>query len=179
MKRYLVVGGAGTLEGAPGVRLICAPDFPEAYRPEAEAGAAFLDLLRQQQDPDWTFLSPSLVFAPREPTGVFRLGTDQLIANGAGSSISFDDFAIALIDELETPAHVRQRFIVGYEGGFPGEPSGPERNLSAGPRGDQSTPRQCRRTGVAAPDVGAGSLMSRLAQCGWDGGCAKRLPEPE
>jgi putative NADH-flavin reductase len=114
VKRYLVVGGAGSLEGASGVRLIDAPDFPEAYRPEAEAGAAFLDLLREQQDLDWTFLSPSLVFAPGERTGVFRLGADQLIAGEAGSSISFEDFAIALIDELETPAHVRQRFTVGY-----------------------------------------------------------------
>ena len=114
VKRYLVVGGAGSLEVAPGLKLIDAPDFPEAYRPEAAAGGVFLDLLRQQQDLDWTFLSPSAVFAPGERTGVFRLGSDQLIANEAGSSISFEDFAVALIDELENPAHVRQRFTVGY-----------------------------------------------------------------
>lgn len=114
VKRYLVVGGAGSLEVAPGLKLIDAPDFPEAYKPEAAAGAVFLDLLRQQQDLDWTFLSPSAVFAPGERTGVFRLGSDQLIANEAGSSISLEDFAVALIDELQNPAHVRQRFTVGY-----------------------------------------------------------------
>jgi uncharacterized protein len=114
VKRYLVVGGAGSLEVAPGLKLIDAPDFPEAYKPEAAAGGVFLDLLRQQQDLDWTFLSPSAVFAPGERTGVFRLGSDQLIANEAGSSISLEDFAVALIDELENPAHVRQRFTVGY-----------------------------------------------------------------
>jgi uncharacterized protein len=74
VKRYLVVGGAGSLEVAPGLKLIDAPDFPEAYKPEAAAGGVFLDLLRQQQDLDWTFLSPSAVFAPGERTGVFRLG---------------------------------------------------------------------------------------------------------
>lgn len=114
VKRYLVVGGAGSLEVAPGLKLIDAPDFPEAYKPEAAAGGVFLDLLRQQQDLDWTFLSPSRVFVPGERTGVFRLGSDQLIANEAGSSISLEDFAVALIDELENPSHVRQRFTVGY-----------------------------------------------------------------
>ena len=114
VKRYLVVGGAGSLDVAPGLKLIDAPDFPEAYRSEATAGAAFLDRLRQDQDLDWTFLSPSAMFVPGERTGVFRLGLDQLIANEAGSSISFEDFAIALVDELEKPTHIRRRFTVGY-----------------------------------------------------------------
>ena len=114
VKRYLVVGGAGSLEVAPGLKLIDALDFPEAYRSEATAGAAFLDRLRQDQDLDWTFLSPSAMFVPGERTGVFRLGLDQLIANEAGSSISFEDFAIALVDELEKPTHIRRRFTVGY-----------------------------------------------------------------
>jgi putative NADH-flavin reductase len=114
VKRYLVVGGAGSLEVAPGLKLIDASDFPDAYKPEAAAGGAFLDLLRQQQDLDWTFLSPSAMFVAGERTGVFRLGSDQLIANEAGSTISFEDFAVALVDELEKPAHTRQRFTVGY-----------------------------------------------------------------
>jgi putative NADH-flavin reductase len=112
--RYLVVGGAGSLEVAPGVPLVSTPDFPEAYRDEALAGAAFLDLLRQEPDLDWTFLSPSALFVPGERTGQFRLGKDQLLANESGSSISFEDYAIAMVDEIERPAHHRQRFTVGY-----------------------------------------------------------------
>ena len=114
VKRYLVVGGAGSLEAAPGVKLIDLPNFPSEYKAEAAAGAAFLDLLRQQRDLDWTFLSPSAMFVPGERTGKFRLGKDQLLANEQGSSISFEDFAVALVDELENPAHSRQRFTVGY-----------------------------------------------------------------
>ncbi|MGE4421487.1 MAG: NAD(P)-dependent oxidoreductase [Pseudodesulfovibrio sp.] len=112
--RYLVVGGAGSLEVAPGQRLIDQPGFPEEYRQEASRGADFLDYLRSVSDLDWTFLSPSALFVPGERTGKFRLGKDQLLSNDAGSSISFEDFAIALVDELEKPAHVRERFTVGY-----------------------------------------------------------------
>lgn len=112
--RYLVVGGAGSLEVAPGVRLVDTPDFPAAYRDEALGGAAFLDLLRREPDLDWTFLSPSALFVPGERTGTFRLGRDQLLANDGGSSISFEDFAVAMADELERPAHRRERFTVGY-----------------------------------------------------------------
>jgi uncharacterized protein len=114
VKRYLVVGGAGSLEVAPGVRLIDAPDFPEAYKAEATAGAAFLDALRGETGLDWTFLSPSALFVPGERTGKFRLGKDQLLTSEQGSRISFEDFALALVDELEKPAHPRQRFTVGY-----------------------------------------------------------------
>ena len=114
VKRYLVVGGAGSLETAPGVKLIDLPNFPSEYKAEAAAGAAFLDLLRQERDLNWTFLSPSAMFVPGERTGKFQLGKDQLLANEQGSSISFEDFAVALVDELENPAHSRQRFTVGY-----------------------------------------------------------------
>ncbi|MBO9379478.1 NAD(P)H-binding protein [Sphingomonas histidinilytica] len=114
VKRYLVVGGAGSLEVKPGIRLIDTPDFPEAYKAEAGGGAAFLDLLRQEQDLDWTFLSPSLQFLPGERTGKFRLGKDELLSTEKGSVISFEDYAVALVDEIENPAHRRQRFTVGY-----------------------------------------------------------------
>ena len=73
-----------------------------------------LDLLRAEKQLDWTFLSPSAMFIPGERTGTFRLGTDLLLSNENGSSISFEDFAIALVDELEKPAHSRARFTVGY-----------------------------------------------------------------
>lgn len=114
VKRYMVVGGAGSLEVAPGKRLLDQPDFPEAYKAEAVGGADFLQLLRATADLDWTFLSPSAMFVHGERTGVFRLGQDQLIANENGSSISFEDYAIAFVDELEQPRHVRRRFTVGY-----------------------------------------------------------------
>ena len=113
--RYLVVGGAGSLEVAPGVRLVTTPGFPVAYKAEAEKGAAFLDLLRAEKELNWTFLSPSALFVAGQRTGKFRLGTDQLLTAADGkSSISFEDFAVALADEIERPAHIRQRFTVGY-----------------------------------------------------------------
>lgn len=114
VKRYLVVGGAGSLEAAPGLKLIDAPNFPAEYKPEAAAGGVFLDVLRGEEELDWAFLSPSAMFVPGERTGKFRLGRDQLLANEQGSGISFEDYAIALADELEKPAHPRQRFTVGY-----------------------------------------------------------------
>jgi putative NADH-flavin reductase len=113
--RYLVVGGAGSLEVAPGVRLVTTPTFPAQYKAEAEKGAAFLDLLGQERELNWTFLSPSALFVPGERTGKFRLGTDQLLTGADGKSwISFEDFAVALADEIERPAHIRRRFTVGY-----------------------------------------------------------------
>jgi uncharacterized protein len=113
--RYLVVGGAGSLEIAAGELLADAPNFPEAYLAESSAGKAFLDALREINDLDWTMLSPSALFVPGERTGKFRLGNDRLLSDAAGkSSISFEDFAVALLDEIEKPSHVRQRFTVGY-----------------------------------------------------------------
>ncbi|MCF8477828.1 MAG: NAD(P)-dependent oxidoreductase [Pseudolabrys sp.] len=112
--RYLVVGGAGSLDVAPGKKLIDTPEFPPQYKAEAAAGGVFLDLLKQEKELDWSFLSPSAMFIDGERTGTFRLGTDQLLTNDKGSSISFEDYAIALVDEVEKPAHSRRRFTVGY-----------------------------------------------------------------
>lgn len=113
--RYLVVGGAGSLEVAPGVQLVDTPNFPQAYYDEAKKGGAFLDLLKQEQTLDWTYLSPSALIQPGERTARFRLGTDQLLVDADGqSAISAEDYAIALVDELEKPAHSRRRFTVGY-----------------------------------------------------------------
>ena len=90
----------------PGLRT-----FEEAHIP----GADFLDLLGREKELNWTFLSPSALFVPGERTGKFRLGTDQLLTAADGKSwISFEDFAVALADEIERPAHIRQRFTVGY-----------------------------------------------------------------
>lgn len=114
VRRYLIVGGAGGLEVAPGVLLVDTPEFPEIYKAEATAGVRFLDALRHADDLEWTFLAPSALFTPGERTGQFRLGHDQLLSNDAGSHISFEDYAVALVDEIEKPAHIRQRFTVGY-----------------------------------------------------------------
>lgn len=113
--RLLVVGGAGSLEVAPGVQLLDTPQFPEAYKPTAEGARQALKLLKEEAALNWTLLSPSAVIAPGERTGQFRLGTDQLLANEKGESrISVEDYAVAMIDELEKPAHARRRFTVGY-----------------------------------------------------------------
>ena len=115
VKRLLVVGGAGSLEVAPGKALVDTPDFPEAYKVEARAGVKFLDTLRNEKELDWTYLSPSAELSPGERTGKFRIGGDQLLVDSNGKSwISMEDFAIAMVDELEHPKHSRRRFTVGY-----------------------------------------------------------------
>jgi uncharacterized protein len=115
VKRYLVVGGAASLEIAPGQLLIDSPQFPPAYKPEASAGKAFLDALKNVKDLDWTYLSPSVFFGPGERTGEFRLSDNTLLTAADGkSSISYEDFAVAMFDEIETPRHIRSRFTVGY-----------------------------------------------------------------
>lgn len=115
VKRLMVVGGAGSLEVSPGGLLMDTPDFPAAYKPEAVGGRRFLDALRGEADLDWTFLSPSAEFVPGQRTGKFRLGRDQLLVGADGKSwISMEDYAIAFVDEMERPRHVRRRFTVGY-----------------------------------------------------------------
>jgi uncharacterized protein len=113
--RYLVVGGAGSLEVAPGKKLIDSPNFPDAYKPEAGAGGVFLGILQSEKDLDWTFLSPSALISAGERTGKFRLGDNQLLTAPDGkSSITYEDYAVAMVDELEKPTHSRRRFTVGY-----------------------------------------------------------------
>ena len=115
VKRLLVVGGGGSLEVAPGLELLDAPGFPEEHRGPAEGPREALRLLRTETVLDWTMLCPGAIIEPGERTGQFRLGTDQLLVNAAGESrISVQDFALAMIDELEKPAHSRRRFTVGY-----------------------------------------------------------------
>ena len=115
VKRLLFVGGAGSLLLPGDTKVIDSPGFPDEYRPEATAGGVYLDTLRAEKDLDWSFLSPSAEFVEGERTGKFRLGTDRLLINSEGKSwISFADFAIAMLDEVEQPKHSRQRFTVGY-----------------------------------------------------------------
>jgi putative NADH-flavin reductase len=115
VQRFLVVGGAGSLEIAPGSALIDQPNFPPAYKPEASAGRDFLNTLKTERELNWTYLSPSTFFSPGERTGKFRVGKDQLLTGADGQSkISMEDYAIALADEIEKPRHRRERFTVGY-----------------------------------------------------------------
>lgn len=113
--RLLVTGGAASLEVAPGKRLFDTPDFPAEWKDIAAAGIAFLDALRDERTVDWTFLSPAAFIFEGPRTGTFRIGGDQLLVDAAGDSqISFADYAIAMVDELEAHAHPRQRFTVAY-----------------------------------------------------------------
>ncbi|WP_426413372.1 NAD(P)-dependent oxidoreductase [Bradyrhizobium ganzhouense] len=113
--RYVVVGGAGSLDNGRGIRLIDSGGVPEPYKAESRAGCAFLDLLRKTNDLNWTFLSPSAQFVAGERTGVFRLGTDTALLDANGRSwISYEDYAVALVDEIEQPRHSKRRFTVGY-----------------------------------------------------------------
>jgi uncharacterized protein len=113
--RLLVVGGAGSLEVAPGVQVVDSPEFPAAWKASAEGARDALKLLRQEATLNWTMLSPSALIAPGQRTANFRLGGDQLLIDQQGESkISVEDYALAMIDELENPAHACQRFTVGY-----------------------------------------------------------------
>lgn len=113
--RLLLVGGAGGLEVAPGVQLIDTPQFPDQWKGTAEGARQALNLLRQDHDLDWTVLAPSAHLEPGKRTGKSRLGTDALLVDAEGHShISLADYAAAMIDELEQPAHSRTRFTVGY-----------------------------------------------------------------
>lgn len=115
IKRLIVVGGAGSLEVAPGVQLVDTPQFPEEWRAGANEQRKSLEVFRRENDLDWTFFSPAIIIEPGPRTGKFRLGKDNPVFDDKGNStISYDDYAIALIDELEKPQFIRQRFTIGY-----------------------------------------------------------------
>lgn len=113
--RLLVVGGAGSLEVAPGVELLDTPSFPAQWRATAEGARQALRILREKTDLNWTMLSPSAHLEPGPRTGRYRLGKNELLKDANGDSkISLADYAKAMIDELEEPRHIRERFTVGY-----------------------------------------------------------------
>jgi len=113
--RLLVTGGAASLEVAPGVRLIDTPEFPEEWKVFAQGGIAFLDDLRSETGIDWTFFSPAAVIEETPRLGHFRLGGDQLVTDDKGESrIGFQDYAIAMVDEVEQHRHSRARFTAAY-----------------------------------------------------------------
>ena len=116
VKRFLMVGGAASLQAEPGGRKVIENlQLPEAWRAPVLEGIRTLDLLREVQDLDWTFFSPALRIGPGERTGKFRLGTEVVVKDEAGASwISYDDYAIAMVDELEQGRYLRARFTIGY-----------------------------------------------------------------
>ncbi|WP_348267008.1 NAD(P)-dependent oxidoreductase [Edaphobacter paludis] len=112
--RFLYVGGAASLEVAPGVTLLDSGHLPAAWQAIAKSHSDALALIKKS-DINWTSFSPAAFFEPGQRTGKFRLGKDQLITDAQGNSkISMEDYAIALVDELEKPQHERQRFTIGY-----------------------------------------------------------------
>jgi uncharacterized protein len=113
--RLLVVGGAGSLEVAPGVRLMDTPDFPAAWKGIAQAHADALAVYQREIYLNWTYVSPAAFIESGQRTGKYRVGTDQLLADAEGKSyISAEDFAVAVLDEVEHPRFDRQRFTVAY-----------------------------------------------------------------
>ncbi|RYG85730.1 MAG: NAD(P)-dependent oxidoreductase [Alphaproteobacteria bacterium] len=113
--RFLAVGGASSLLLPDGRRLVDQPDFPAQWKPGALLTAAFLDHLRAERRLDWVILSPSAMLAPGKRTARYRVGRDDLLLDADGNShISLEDFAVAMLEEAESPQHHRQRFTVGY-----------------------------------------------------------------
>lgn len=118
VKRYIVVGGAGSLEVAPGVQAVDDPDFPAAIKPGASAARDYQNYIKEEKDLDWTFFSPAFEMHQGTSgirTGHYRTGLDNPVFNDEGRSVlSVEDLALAIIDELETPKHIKQRFTAAY-----------------------------------------------------------------
>ena len=122
VKRYLVVGGAGSLYAAPGVQLVDTPEFPAAIKPGASAARDMLTELQQETALDWTLLSPAVGFhagsaaQAKGRTGQYRTGQDAPLmqADGQPGDISAADLAVALVDSMEQGTHLKARFTVAY-----------------------------------------------------------------
>jgi len=114
--RLIWVGGAGSLEVAPGVALVNTPQFPAIYKEEALGQAAALDVLKASNTSvNWTYISPAALIGPGGRSGTYRVGGDQLLIDTAGNStISWIDYAVALLDEVEKNAHPKARIGVAY-----------------------------------------------------------------
>lgn len=118
VKRFIIVGGGGSLYVAEGVQLVDTPEFPQEFKAGASAARDYLNILQEEKELDWTFLSPAIEMHPGtsgERKGTYRTGLDNPLFDANGrSSISVEDYAVAIVDELETPKHIRQRFTIAY-----------------------------------------------------------------
>jgi len=115
VKRLINVGGAGSLYVAPGKQLVDMQGFPESLKEAASAQRDSLEVFRKEKELNWTFFSPAIIVENGDRTGKFRIGKDEPIFDSKGESrISIEDYAVALVDEIENPHFIRQRFTVGY-----------------------------------------------------------------
>jgi putative NADH-flavin reductase len=115
VRRLIAVGGAGSLYVAPGRQLVDTPEFPAAWRAGASSLRDALEVFLKEKELEWTFFSPAIVIQPGTRTGRFRLGTDEPVYDSKGESrISIEDYAVAMVDEIERPRFIRQRFTIGY-----------------------------------------------------------------
>ena len=118
VKRLIVNGGAGSLFVAPNVQIVDTPQFPEAFKPGATAARDYLNFLKREDQLDWTFVSPAIEMNPGTPhirKGVYRTGLDNAVFDADNkSTISVEDLAVAILDEVENPKHIRARFTVAY-----------------------------------------------------------------
>jgi uncharacterized protein len=115
VKRFLVIGEAGSLEIRPGIQLVDTSQFPTERKAEALAARDFFDILKNEHSLEWTYLSPAILVKSGKRTATFDIGSNQPVYDDKGESlISVEDLAVAVIDELEQPKHIRQRFTVGY-----------------------------------------------------------------
>lgn len=115
VRRLMILGGAGSLETAPGQRVVDGPDFPDPWKPNALGQAEALAIYRAVDDLDWTYVSPAAIIQPGERTGTFRVGGDQLLTDSSGESrISIPDYAVGFVDELEKGGAIRRRITVAY-----------------------------------------------------------------
>jgi uncharacterized protein len=118
VKRFLAVGGAASLKTPGGVEFLDSPEFPaafEPFKPGIRGTRELYYLLKREPGLDWVFLAPSVIIVPGKRTGKFRLGKDHVLYDEKGKShISLQDYAVAMVDELEHPEHHRERFTVGY-----------------------------------------------------------------
>src|SRR5688572_3774368 len=118
VKRFIFVGGAGSLHTPDGGQFVDTPEFPEQIKPGATAARDYLNHLKTEKELDWTFLSPALEMhqgTSGERRGKYRIGQDTPVFDENGRSVaSVEDTALAIVDELEYPIHTRKRFTIAY-----------------------------------------------------------------
>jgi len=118
VKRFITIGGAGSLEIAPGKQLVDTPEFPKEYLPGATAARDYLNIIKEEKDLEWTFISPAIEMSPAGAhgrTGAYRTALNNPVFDAEHRSrLSVEDLAVVIADELENPQHIRQRFTAAY-----------------------------------------------------------------
>jgi putative NADH-flavin reductase len=118
VRRYIVIGGAGSLYVAENVQLVDTPQFPQEFKDGAKAARDYYNYLKKEKDLDWTFFSPAIEMhhgTSGHRKGAYRKGLDNPVFDTNGRSVlSVEDLAVAIVDELEKPHHIKQRFTAAY-----------------------------------------------------------------